>query len=199
MRHDAPDSEELQAVSATWWLTPYWSKTARPKYATFNARSETVAKSSAFKEPFRRRRCLVPVNGYYEWLKDGRRRMPYYIRPRTGGMLLAGVWDRWRSRDRTETVTSFAIVTTAVSGELAFLHDRQPVMLSKAGARRWMARNATAENLAGLLEPAFRSTSPWCPYPRTSAIPATRSHAAWSRWGRPLRSTPMTRIDPEAT
>ena len=153
VRHDAPDSEELQAVPAIWWLTPYWSKTARPKYATFNARSETLAKSSAFKEPFRRRRCLVPVNGYYEWLKDGRRRMPYYIRGRTGGMLLAGVWDRWRSRDRTETVTSFAIVTTAVSGELAFLHDRQPVMLSKAGARRWMARNAAAADLAGLLEP----------------------------------------------
>ena len=155
IRHDAPDSEELEAAPASWWLTPYWSKTARPKYATFNARSETLATSSTFREPYRRRRCLVPVGGYYEWLKDGRRRMPYYIRPRTGGMLLAGVWDRWRSRDRTQAVTSFAIVTTAVCGKLGFLHDRQPVMLSKAGARQWMARDTDAVDLDGLLQPGI--------------------------------------------
>ena len=153
VRQDAPASEELEAVAATWWLTPYWSKTPKPKYATFNARSETIAEASSFREPFQRRRCLVPVGGYYEWQKAGSRRVPYYIRPRTGGMLLAGVWDRWRSRDRTQTITSFAIVTTAASGELEFVHDRQPVMLSKAGARRWMSRHAGASDLGVLLAP----------------------------------------------
>ena len=153
VRHDAPESEELEAVPATWWLTPYWSKTPKPKYATFNARAESIAQASSFREPFRRRRCLVPVCGYYEWQKDGRRRTPYYIRPRTGGLLLAGVWDRWRSRDRSEAITSFAIVTTAVTSQLEFVHDRQPVMLSKDGARRWMSRDAAASELGTLLAP----------------------------------------------
>lgn len=153
IRHDAPQSEKLEAVAAAWWLTPYWSKTAKPKYATFNARAETISTASSFREPYQRRRCLVPVCGYYEWQKDGRRRIPYYIRPRTGGLLLAGVWDRWRSRDRSETITSFAIVTTAVTDKLEFVHDRQPVMLSKDGARRWMSRDAQARDLGALLEP----------------------------------------------
>ena len=153
IRHDAPESEELEAVAAAWWLTPYWSKTAKPRYATFNARAETISTASSFREPFQRRRCLVPVCGYYEWQKDGRRRIPYYIRPRTGGLLLAGVWDGWRSRDRTVTITSFAIVTTAVTNKLEFVHDRQPVMLSKDGARRWMSRDAQAPDLSALLEP----------------------------------------------
>lgn len=152
VRQDAPGSDELEAIAATWWLTPYWSKTPKPKYATFNARAESIATASSFREPFRRRRCLVPVCGYYEWQKDGGRRIPYYIRPRTGGMLLAGVWDRWRSRDRTKAITSFAIVTTAVSSKLEFVHDRQPVMLSTASARQWMSRDAVAADLGTLLE-----------------------------------------------
>jgi len=153
VRHDGPSSEELEAVAATWWLTPYWSKTSKPRYATFNARVETLASSSSFREPFRHRRCLVPVCGYYEWQKDGVRRFPHYIRPRNGGMLLAGVWDRWRSRDRAQQVTSFSIVTTVVNAKLEFLHDRQPVMLSRAGARRWMSRDVAASDLHALLGP----------------------------------------------
>lgn len=152
VRQDAPGSEELEAVAATWWLTPYWSRTPKPKYATFNARAETITEASSFREPFRRRRCLVPVCGYYEWQKGGGRRIPYYVRPRTGGMLLAGVWDRWRSRDRTQAITSFAIVTTAVTGKLEFLHDRQPLMLSRAGARLWMSPDVPPSNLDMLLE-----------------------------------------------
>lgn len=190
VRHDAPASEELEAVAATWWLTPYWSKTPKPKYATFNARAETIAESSSFKEPFRRRRCLVPVCGYYEWQKDGARRFPHYVRPRTGGMLLAGVWDRWRSRDRTQEIRSFSIVTTAATAKLEFLHDRQPVMLSRAGARRWMSRDATASDLRALLSPGIpvdldvvpvsayvgdpRNKEPRCVQPVAAALPIDR-------------------------
>ena len=68
-------------------------------------------------------------------------------------MLLAGVWDRWRSRDRTEVITSFSIVTTATTPQLQFLHDRQPVMLSRSGARRWMSRDVAASDLQPLLAP----------------------------------------------
>lgn len=156
VRHESRQSEEIIAAEAKWWLTPYWSKTPTPKFATFNAKSETLLQSNAFKEPFRNRRCLVPVSGFYEWLKDGKNRLPYYI-DAAGGMVLAGLWDRWRSRDRTEVIESFTIVTTAVNDKLSFIHDRQPVMLSRDDARRWMSRDASIDELQALLG----SSIPW--------------------------------------
>ncbi len=129
----------LEAATMRWWLTPYWSKELSTRYSMFNAKAETIDTSASFKEPFARRRCAVPVAGYYEWSKDGERKLPYYIRPRDDdGMLLAGIWDRWRNGD--EVVESFAVVTTAVHDRLAFVHRRQPVMLSRAEGRRWMDR-----------------------------------------------------------
>ena len=155
----------LEAAEAQWWLTPFWSKTPKPPFATFNAKAETLLKSSTFREPFRHRRCLVPVSGFYEWRREpsaGERegpaprkkeRQPYYVRPQAGPLLLAGVWDRWRSRDKTQVVDSFAVITTAVSSGLAFLHDRQPVMLDRADAPRWLDRGTAPESLADLLAP----------------------------------------------
>jgi putative SOS response-associated peptidase YedK len=129
----------LESVTMRWWLTPYWSKEMSTRYSMFNAKSETIDTSASFKEPFARRRCVLPVAGYYEWTKDGDRRLPYYIRPQDdAGMLLAGVWDRWRNGD--DVLQSFAVVTTAVHDRLAFVHRRQPVMLSRAEGRRWMDR-----------------------------------------------------------
>ena len=93
----------FESMQARWWLTPWWSKEPSTKYAMFNAKSETLAKSSAFKEPFQRRRCVVPVSGFYEWTKSPHGKMPHYIRPAADdGILLAGLWDRWRNRKTDE-------------------------------------------------------------------------------------------------
>jgi len=129
----------LEAATMRWWLTPYWSKELSTKYSMFNAKAETLETSRAFAEPFARRRCLLPIAGYYEWAKDGARRLPYYIRPtEEDGLLLAGVWDRWRNG--AETVESFAVVTTAVHQRLAFIHDRQPAVVSRDEGYRWLDR-----------------------------------------------------------
>ena len=154
IRHDGRDSETLEAAEADWWLTPYWSKTGvRKNYATFNAKSETLAKSSTFREPFRRRRCLLPISGFYEWQKVAGVRRPFYIQPETGGLLLAGVWDRWRSADRSRRIDSFAVVTTAAHVGFEPIHDRQPVMLSLDQARTWMDRGASPDDVEALFEP----------------------------------------------
>ena len=154
VRHDGPDSDELEAAEADWWLTPYWSKTrARKNYATFNAKSETLHKSSTFREPFRRRRCVLPISGFFEWQKVAGIRRPYYIQAATDGLLLAGVWDRWRSADRTEKVDSFAVVTTAAHPGFEAIHNRQPVMLSLDEGREWMDRGTSQEGLHALFEP----------------------------------------------
>ena len=175
VRVDSSAGGSLTALEAKWSLTPYWSEAATPKYATFNARAETLATSRTFREPFRRRRCVVPVSGYYEWRKqaqpglfeDGGRAarslagslagsvkggvQPYFVRPRRGALLLAGVWDRWR-RGRA-AVDSFAVVTTAASDQLAFLHPRQPLSLAPQDARVWLRAERDSGELARLLAP----------------------------------------------
>lgn len=133
-----------------WWLTPYWSKEVSTRYSMFNAKSETLETSRAYREPFRRRRCVVPVSGFYEWVKEGERKLPYYIRPASGdGLLLAGIWDRWRGPD--QVVESFAIITTAVNDKLAFVHNRQPVMLSRDQLGAWLSGETEPAALHGLL------------------------------------------------
>jgi putative SOS response-associated peptidase YedK len=146
-------NEALESVTMRWWLTPYWSSEPSTRYSMFNAKAETLGVSRAFAEPFARRRCLLPIAGFYEWAKDGNRKLPYYIRPSADdGLLLAGVWDRWRGGG--ETVESFAVVTTAVHERLAFVHNRQPAMLSRAEGRRWLSRGEDPELLrADLLRP----------------------------------------------
>jgi putative SOS response-associated peptidase YedK len=152
------DRDEPELVPMRWWLTPYWASEPSPRYAMFNARSETVEKTPAFREPFRKRRCVVPVSGFYEWAKsaartsDGRSKAPHYVRPRElPGMLLAGVWDRWKSRDSGEVLESFAILTTAAADGLEFVHDRQPVMLSLDDARRWLEPDTSITALKAML------------------------------------------------
>lgn len=136
----------LESAPMRWWLTPYWSKALSTKYSMFNAKAETLETSRAFGEPFARRRCLLPICGFYEWAKDGDRKLPYYIRPSADdGLLLAGIWDRWRNGD--ETLESFAIITCAAHDRLAFVHNRQPAMLTRAEGLHWLNREEDAQRL----------------------------------------------------
>lgn len=146
-----------------WWLTPYWAKEPGNRYAMFNAKAETADKSRAFREPFRKRRCVVPVSGFYEWCRsrtaragDVGKRVPFYIRAHhLPGMLLAGIWDRWRSRDSGEVLESFAILTTDAGRGLEFVHDRQPVMLCLDDAHRWLSPQTRSDELKRMLAPAI--------------------------------------------
>ena len=133
-----PDGEP-QLVPMRWWLTPFWTKELSTKYSMFNAKSETAAKSAAFKEPYQKRRCVVPITGFYEWCRENGQKVPYFIVPEEhDGLLLAGLWDRWRNRESNEELLSFTILTTAANDEMSFVHHRQPVMLSKDEALAWL-------------------------------------------------------------
>ncbi|MFV2089538.1 MAG: SOS response-associated peptidase [Pseudomonadales bacterium] len=142
-----------ELVPMRWWLTPYWSKGPSTRYSMFNAKSETAHKSPAFREPFRKRRCVVPVSGFYEWTRHQGQKLPYYIRPRQQhGLLLAGLWDRWRPSDpevgSEEVLESFAILTVPAAPGMEFVHNRQPLMLSMEQARQWMdPKNADLDEL----------------------------------------------------
>lgn len=148
------DDGDAQLVPMRWWLIPSWSKEPTTKYSMFNAKSETVERSAAFKKPFRSRRCVVPVSGFYEWTHNGGRKLPYHFVPHDDpGLLLAGIWDRWHDDAAGRAIESFAVLTCPANPGLQFVHNRQPVMLSRGEARQWIAATADPAGLKALCGP----------------------------------------------
>lgn len=135
----AGDGLARELATARWGLVPSWARDAKVGYSTFNARGEGVAGKPAFREAFRRRRCLVPADGFYEWRKldGGKVKQPFLIRRRDRApFAFAGLWELWRGPDGP--MTSATIVTTRANATMATLHDRQPVILAATDHDRWL-------------------------------------------------------------
>ena len=141
-----------EAVILRWGLVPYWAEDPAVGNRLINARAESVARKPAFREPFQRRRCLVPADGFYEWRRVGRARDPFLIRLRDARTFaFAGVWDRWaRAADRIE---SCAILTTAANALVSPIHGRMPVILDRAAYGLWLDPEADDAALQALLRP----------------------------------------------
>lgn len=141
----------VSGVYMRWGLIPSWSKEPTSKYATFNARSEDAASKPTYREPFKRRRCLIPVSGFYEWKKQGKAKQPFYIYRADGSPLFfAGLWDRWG--DELESAT---ILTTGPNAEMREIHTRMPCILEPEQFARWLdPRLQDAEAVASMLDPA---------------------------------------------
>lgn len=136
-----------------WGLIPSWADRPRPG-RLINARAETVATRRAFRDAFRKRRCLVLADGFYEWRRDGRRKIPMYIRDRSGRpFAMAGLWDCWMAPDG-ELVRTCAIVTTRPNRDVAPIHDRMPAILPADAHDVWLDHDRfDAEALSALLSP----------------------------------------------
>ncbi|MDA1299561.1 MAG: SOS response-associated peptidase [Proteobacteria bacterium] len=151
LRQDADARWEMRDMR--WWLIPYWSKAPTTRYAMFNARAETLATNSAFREPFRHRRGIVPASGYYEWRKQGGIKMPYYIEPQySDGFAFAALWDRWRG-EAGQVIESCTIITAAATVSMADIHSRMPVQLSRGQIEQWVDAKSSPEALAAMLTP----------------------------------------------
>lgn len=150
------EREERRAVTAfRWGLIPHWAEAAKVGSRMFNARAETLSTSPAFRDAFRRRRCLVPVDAFYEWRRDGAHRQPFAIGRDDGRPLaLAGLWAGWRDPAADRVVRTFTIVTTRPNKQMAALHDRMPVVVPDDAWGLWLdpARDDGGE-LRALLEP----------------------------------------------
>jgi putative SOS response-associated peptidase YedK len=121
---------------AQWGFIPHWSK-GPPKVKPINARAETVADKPTFRDSFKRRRCLVPANGFYEWKREGKLKQPYYIKLKNSEILaFAGLWDRWQSPDGP--LDTFAIITTDANEAMRPIHDRMPVILEPENHDDWL-------------------------------------------------------------
>jgi len=132
--------DDRRAVTAyRWGLVPHWATDAKSASRMFNARAETITASPAFREAFRRRRCIVPVDSFYEWKREGTVRQPYRVSRDDGlPLALAGLWAGWRDPETEEVRRTFTIVTTTPNEAMADLHDRMPVMLDEAVWDRWL-------------------------------------------------------------
>lgn len=121
-----------------WGLIPSWARDASIGARLINARSETAAEKPAFRAALRRRRCLVPADGFYEWRREGRSRRPYFIHRRDDRpFALAGLWESWEGPDHAP-LESFTILTTEPNELIAPLHDRMPVILAAEAYDTWL-------------------------------------------------------------
>ena len=118
--------QEREGAVCHWGFIPHWVR--EPVLKPINARAETLTGKPYFRDAFRRRRCLVPATGYYEWRAEGGGKQPYFIRVKGVELFsIAGLWSSWQGADGP--LESFAVITTAASGELAHIHDRMPVVI----------------------------------------------------------------------
>jgi putative SOS response-associated peptidase YedK len=134
-REGAPKIRE-----ARWGLVPYWAKDTKIGHKAINARAETVAEKPMFREAFKRRRCLVPASGYFEWKPEGAAKQPYFIHDADNTLLMfAGLWEAWRESKEAEPLYTYTIIVGppgVVSGDI---HDRAPVMLPDDAWDIWLS------------------------------------------------------------
>lgn len=132
------ESDEREAVLFKWGLVPSWAKDPSIGARLINARSETVHEKPAFRESFKRRRCILPADGYYEWQKTGGRKQPYYFTLRAERPFgFAGLWDRWKSPEG-EVLETCTILTTEANETAKAIHERMPVILSPSDYDLWL-------------------------------------------------------------
>jgi putative SOS response-associated peptidase YedK len=135
-----------------WGLVPYWwSKPLKElRLATFNARVETVETKPFFREPFKHRRCLMPVSGYYEWQDTKQGKHPHYFTARDGSPVLtvAALWDQWKYRaNPDQPIRSCAMIITEPNDFVAEVHDRMPTLLKPDQFDSWLSGEMTAKDL----------------------------------------------------
>jgi putative SOS response-associated peptidase YedK len=156
VRRDEQDAPELAMLR--WGLVPFWAKDPSIGNRMINARAETVAEKPSFRNAYKKRRCLVLADGFYEWRKEGDGKTPYFISLADGSAFaFAGLWENWSSKESDESLQTTAIITTAANDFMATLHHRMPVVMRPAQAERWLAGDM--ESLPEALDdpPAFRA------------------------------------------
>jgi len=121
-----------------WGLVPFWAKDLKVGARMINAVGETIATKPAFRAAFKKRRCLVLADGFYEWKKEGKRRLPSYIYAKSGEpMAFAGLWETWKSPEGS-VIQSCTIITTSANSLIEPLHNRMPAILSNETQALWL-------------------------------------------------------------
>lgn len=163
-RYNIAPTQDILAVLNTpvprltntqWGLVPFWAKDRAVASRMINARAETLTTKPSFRDPFRKRRCIVFAEGFYEWKGPGRTRTPYFIRMKSGEpFAMAGLWDRWADAGTGRDLLSSTIVTTRANALVATIHDRMPVILEPWAYGLWLSPHPVSDTeLAACLKP----------------------------------------------
>jgi putative SOS response-associated peptidase YedK len=140
VRDTGAEGAGRELVALRWGLVPFWAKDPAIGNGMINARAETVAEKPAFRAAYRRRRCLVLADGFYEWYREGSVKIPYFISLASEDpFAFAGLWELWRNKETGESLQTATLLTTQANDFLAKLHHRMPVILDAERAERWLA------------------------------------------------------------
>jgi len=181
------DQLHRQIHVARWGLVPGWAKELSVGVRAFNARSETASSKPTFRSAVKKRRAVVPVQGYYEWKKEGSKKRPFYVHREDGKLIFfAGLYEWWKDEDDSwilstsiMTMDSPSVEEPGVLGELATLHDRLPIPLDHQMMGRWM--NPEQEDGEGLIEQiraeAFDVASEWTMHEVDTAVGNVRNNS----------------------
>ena len=146
---DAPKELKLYR----WGLVPFWAKDPKIGYKMINARGETIAQKPAFRNAYKKRRCLIPATGFYEWQKTATGKQPMHIHLTTGKvMTFAGLWEIWEDAEERE-MRSFTIITTTPNELMAPIHDRMPVIVAQEDRADWLNTDLPPEEVQHLVKP----------------------------------------------
>ena len=153
------DSEEgRELVMLRWGLVPSWARDASIGNRMINARAETVAEKPSYRAAFRRRRCIVLADGFYEWRRQNDAKTPYFISLAGGEpFALAGLWENWTDKQTGESLQTTTLITTAANDFMQPLHHRMPVILQTQAANEWLAGSAEPLEQSAKRTPKLRA------------------------------------------
>jgi putative SOS response-associated peptidase YedK len=177
-------SGERELRLVRWGLVPSWAKDISGGARMINARSETVAVKPAFRAAFAKRRCLIPADGYYEWMTEGKAKKPFYIYRTDGGLLaFAGIYELWRNSQVPDDhedawYWSASIITTQATDDIGQIHDRTPMVIAPESWTDWLdPANNERESLLAVMRPATTSGSGGLTsYPVSTAVNTVRNN-----------------------
>lgn len=160
-RHNIAPTEDVlllrdgQGDPARWWLVPSWAREVSTRYSMFNARTESLTRSPAFRDPFRRQRGVVPMSSFIEWRKEQSQKQPWLITNDDRILTVAALWDVWKGG--SAPLLSCTLVTTEAAESFKPWHHRMPVMLTREECRRWLDNHRTIDHDDPMLAPVLKA------------------------------------------
>jgi putative SOS response-associated peptidase YedK len=150
-----PESGGRELTLMRWGLVPFWAKDPKIGYSTINAKAETVQTSPSFREAWKKRRCLIPAEWFYEWKKlNEKQKQPYAISMKDDSLFaFAGLWDKWTDRSTGRQLETYTILTTDPNELLQSIHNRMPVIIARKDYERWLSDVDPSRPPIDLLKP----------------------------------------------
>jgi len=151
------NQESRKLITCKWGFIPSWAKDSAIGHKMINARAETLSSKPAFKSAYKKQRCLIVADGFYEWKKTEKGKVPYYIHLKSGKPFgFAGIYNRW-TPNKGECIDTCSIITTCANELIESVHDRMPVIVPKDSMDRWLDADVTDESILSSMLKSYPS------------------------------------------